>query len=232
MFVKFGNFTLDDFISYTGAVFTAEEVTVLNGLRRNNADVKGTGGFHIFEYPLSVHMDESISETVIEIFTKANERRTFINSVSFHVETNRDVIATSKHGDVAVSILVDNDSGNYFAKIDRTRYSSEPEVEIREVTVEEAVNLYLGGKSRTNTRNVSYKGADFWSHHDEFLASHNKKIRYSNVERNDSVDYGVACSFCGANVLESCTTKTYLPSATSAHKARKNESIVQYFNKH
>lgn len=85
MYLRFGNLTVQEFADRVGAVFTDDEIATLEAARNPQATVTDPGQFHIFDDPaLAVTLGPDAIESVLPIFTAANDRNAFTEPVSFY----------------------------------------------------------------------------------------------------------------------------------------------------
>lgn len=214
MFIQLGNVTIQDFADRVGTRFTDEEMATLKDLHRDKADVKRSGGFHIFDVPLVVSFDESIREIIVPIFEAANARAPFTAPVQFQPIDHLDTVAVSHYGHyrygIEVVARVDAEAGTCQVVItDSTGLSIEPEVTVVDDPGPMEI-AYATGVRDSILDNAPYEARQVFKalldeHKDALNGDEWSSKRYRNGSA--STKLGIPCPTCGASRYESCRTR-------------------------
>lgn len=77
MKIYLGNLTINQLEYRCGCKFEKEDYEWLKEHRQDNADIKVKDKFHIFDMPFMIQAGEDISNDLINLLTKYNDKKTF-----------------------------------------------------------------------------------------------------------------------------------------------------------
>lgn len=77
MKIYLGNLTINQLEDRCGCKFEKEDYEWLKEHRQDNAEIKAKDKFHIFDMPFMIQAGEEISDKLIQILTKYNDKKTF-----------------------------------------------------------------------------------------------------------------------------------------------------------
>ena len=77
MKIYLGNLTINQLEDRCGCKFEKEDYEWLKEHRQDNAEIKTKDKFHIFDMPFMIQTGEEISDKLVQILTKYNDKKTF-----------------------------------------------------------------------------------------------------------------------------------------------------------
>lgn len=85
MKIYLGNLTIEQLESRCACKFENKDFEWLEKHRQNNATVKEKNKFHIFDIPFMIQTGEDISDELIKILSKYNDKKPFAESLQIGI---------------------------------------------------------------------------------------------------------------------------------------------------